>query len=234
LLPELKITRDKVDRNMACMESFDSFFSFYRRSPPKGYSGTGIFTKRKTVVPLKAEEGISSALLEFSPSADQIGGYPSSEETGLTPSEIRDLDLEGRATVVDCGLFVLINLYCPNETNDLRLEFKNAFNLLLESRIRHLIDMGREVIVVGDLNISPLPIDHCDPYKRAAEHGLLDFTEHPSRVWFNALTGSDGILIDVCRSFHPTRERMFTCWDTRTNARCGVAADSTIIYSYLY
>jgi AP endonuclease 2 len=201
------------------MDSFDSFFSFYSRSPPKGYSGTAIFTKRRSVVPLKAEEGLSDSLLTSYPSPDPIGGYPSSEETGLTSAEILDLDLEGRTTVIDCGLFVLINLYCPNETNGLRLEYKNAFNTLLETRIRHLIEMDREVVVVGDMNICPFPIDHCDPQKRAVEHGLPDFTAHPSRVWFNTLTGSGGLLVDICRRFHPTRERMFTCWDTKTNAR---------------
>lgn len=204
---------------MACMDTFDSFFSFYCRTPPRGYSGTAIFTKRRVVVPLKAEEGLSDSLLSSSAVSETIGGYPSSEDTGLTPAEIRDLDLEGRTTVLDCGLFVLINLYCPNETNELRLEYKNAFNSLLEARIRHLIEMGREVIVAGDMNICPNPIDHCDPQKRAAEHGISDFIEHPSRAWFNAMTGSNGLLVDICRRFHPTRERMFTCWDTKTNAR---------------
>lgn len=99
-----------MDKTLACMTDYDSFFSFFRRSV-KGIHGTAIFTKRSTCVPLNAEEGISSALVPAAvPTLKRIGGYPMSSDDDLSFSEMKDLDLEGRTTVCDLGLFVLINL----------------------------------------------------------------------------------------------------------------------------
>jgi AP endonuclease-2 len=41
---------------------------------------------------------------------ERIGGYPLSSEVDLDYAAMKDLDAEGRTTVVDCGMFVLINL----------------------------------------------------------------------------------------------------------------------------
>lgn len=164
------------------MTAFDSFFSFYRKSV-KGVHGTAIFTKRDVVVPAKAEEGIGSSLLPSTmPVDERIGGYPLSSDADLDYNTMKDLDSEGRTTVIDTGMFVLINLcaldcllppplyllklvslisprsrsYCPNETNSDRLEFKLNFNKMVDRRVRGLIRAGRQVIVVGDL-VRPLP-----------------------------------------------------------------------------
>lgn len=101
-----------MDNSLACMANYDSFFSFYRRTPPRGIHGTAIFTKKSTCVPLKAEEGIGYALLpDTLPESERIGGYPLESHVDLEPEEMRDLDLEGRTTICDFGLFVLINLW---------------------------------------------------------------------------------------------------------------------------
>lgn len=95
---------------MACMNAYDAFYSFYRRSV-KGIHGTAIFTKRDVVVPVKAEEGIGSSLVPSTTVArERIGGYPLSSEADLDWNAMKGLDSEGRTTVVDCGMFVLINL----------------------------------------------------------------------------------------------------------------------------
>lgn len=136
-------------------------------------------------------------------------------EFDLSNDEMLDLDVEGRTTIVDCGLFVLINLYCPNETNDLRLLYKVSFNALLEARIRLLISSGREVVVVGDMNICPYEIDHCDPDKRAKESGdgACAYGDHPARKWMRKMCDLDGggLLVDVTRKFWPDRKYMYTC-----------------------
>lgn len=91
-------------------------------------------------VPQKAEEGITGTLqpkptLE---AEERIGGYPKAhelenklvpDEQGNIPSDLGVLDAEGRGLVLDFGLFVLINVYCPNETSDARLPFKASFLL---------------------------------------------------------------------------------------------------------
>lgn len=166
-----------MDAGMANMNNYDSFFSFYRKMV-RGIHGTAIFTRRDVVIPVKAEEGIGSALLPASMTAsDRVGGYPLSSDVDLDYTKMKELDAEGRTTVIDTGMFVLINLcvhfvlgrsiaykrdelisippcfvsYCPNETNDQRLVFKNEFNAMVDRRVRNLIAKGREVIVVGDL-----------------------------------------------------------------------------------
>jgi len=198
---------------MAVLPSFDAFFSSYCRKPPRGYSGTSIFTKKSTCVPIAAEEGLSGLLQQKMkiPESEQVGNYPAPSALSLSPSETKDLDLEGRATIVDLRLFVLINLYCPNQTNEARLVFKDNFNALLEARVSELIKTGRQVVVVGDINVCSQPIDHCEPEKRAKDHGLENFEDHPSRTWFNRWIGEDGPLTDVTRKFHPDRKYMYTC-----------------------
>jgi AP endonuclease-2 len=108
---ETKITRAQIERGMACMENNDSYFSFYRRSV-RGIHGTAIFTKRDSVVPIKAEEGIGSALLPAAMTGqERIGGYPLSSDVDMEYIKMKDLDSEGRTTIIDTGMFVLINLY---------------------------------------------------------------------------------------------------------------------------
>ena len=53
------------------------------------------------------------------------------DELGDVPSDLMTLDNEGRALVLDFGLFVLINVYCPNQTSDERLPYKYNFNLVM-------------------------------------------------------------------------------------------------------
>lgn len=127
--------------------------------------------------------------------------------------------------------------YCPNETNDERLVFKNYFNALVDRRVRNLIKSGREVIVVGDLvstkklapsstatdavasssqNICASNLDTAEPMQRAKEQGLEEFTDHPPRKWLKAFTGPGGPMIDITRRYHPDRRSMFTCESFRT------------------
>lgn len=126
---ETKITRAQIDKGMACMRAYDSFFSFYRKSV-KGVHGTAIFTKRDVVVPRKAEEGIGSSLLPTTvPVDERIGGYPLSSDADLDYNTMKDLDAEGRTTVIDTGMFVLINLCvaCPPLSAGRRPAFADFF-----------------------------------------------------------------------------------------------------------
>ncbi|GAA5823223.1 hypothetical protein JCM5353_005124 [Sporobolomyces roseus] len=218
-IQEAKITRAQMEKGMACMNNYDSFFSFFRRTV-RGIHGTAIFTKRDVVVPIKAEEGIGSALLPATMTGpERIGGYPLSSDVDLDYNAMKDLDAEGRTTVIDVGMFVLINLYCPNETNEERLIFKNSFNAMVDRRVRGLIKQGREVIVVGDLNICASNLDTAEPDQRAKTQGLEEFTDHPPRKWLKEFTGPDGPMVDTTRDQHPDRKGMFTCWNTKIDAR---------------
>ena len=213
----MKIQRNALQKHIAIPKGYDSFFSF--PVAKGGYSGVAVYTKADTAVPLKAEEGLTGtlqpkpALREDEristayPQAHQMALY--CDENEETPSSLTALDNEGRALVIDFGLFVLINLYCPAETSDTRLPYKMNFHLLLEERVRSLVqDEGREVIVVGDINVVAAPIDHCDgelPSQQA------DFWGHPPRAWLKNWLAPSGPMVDVIRHTWPERQGMYTC-----------------------
>lgn len=156
---EIKLPRSKLTKSQACPPGFDAFLSFPHSKT--GYSGTCIWTSQSCLVPLKAEEGISGALRgDGNGEGDGVGGeVGDGEELGLdeghaSGSDVGLVDTEGRAVVLDVGMFVLvrlatdllgkgprdgmrradgsllarlsaqINVYCPNETDSDRLPYK--------------------------------------------------------------------------------------------------------------
>lgn len=216
LVSEMKSSRTSLESHAALPGAYDSFFSFPLNKG--GYSGVAVYTNSRVIVPLKAEEGLSGKLQPKPPftQAERVSAsYPNtdditlvSDEQGKTPCELAELDMEGRALVVDFGLFVLINLYCPNETSDARLAYKLNYHLMLEERVKKFIQEGREVIVTGDMNICAAPIDHCDG---ALASKANEFWEHPARAWFREWMHPRGPMVDVMRSCWPERQGMYTC-----------------------
>ena len=220
---EMKSSRQALEKHLAVPPGYDAFFSFPQTKG--GYSGVGVYAKRASAIPLRAEEGLSGRLqsglkppLSIAervspdyPHADDIDLMP--EEDGSVPLDLIELDREGRALVLDFGLFVLINLYCPNETSDARLPYKVNFHRLLSERVRRLTEIeGREVIVTGDINVCAAPIDHCDG-ELASVQGE-DFYAHPARKWFHEWLAPKGPMVDVVRNCWPERKGMFTCMYT--------------------
>ncbi|KAG8748411.1 Class II abasic (AP) endonuclease [Ceratobasidium sp. 414] len=222
----MKISRQLLTAPFAVPEGYDAVMSFPRNK--YGYSGVAVYTNSTVTVALKAEEGLTGELQATSKvvlDADQrvSAEYPSAETLelmvdalGSAPGDLSTLDNEGRALVVDFGLFVLINVYCPNEASDERLPFKFNFHQMLEERVAILLREGREVIVLGDMNVVAAPIDHCEG---SLESRKNEFWERPVRAWYRQWLHPEGPMVDVVRNAWPDREGMFTCWDTRTNAR---------------
>jgi AP endonuclease 2 len=212
----MKTSRSSLPRGVAIPDHFHAFFSFPQNKG--GYSGVAVYTDSRTITPLKAEEGLSGILQPKPPltSDERISrSYPCPHEMelmpddqGCTPSDLTALDAEGRALIVDFGLFVLINVYCPNETSDARLPYKMNFHFMLQERIRKLINAGREVVVVGDINICATPLDHCDGHLAS---NATTFHDHPARAWFHKWLSPIGCMSDVVRTFWPDRKGMYTC-----------------------
>ncbi|KAI0664392.1 Endonuclease/exonuclease/phosphatase [Cubamyces menziesii] len=222
---EMKSSRATLPRDVALPGHFHSFFSFPVNKG--GYSGVAVYTDSHTAVPVKAEEGISGRLQPQPPLSAEERVSPSyprpdemtlyADEEGEVPSTFDALDAEGRALVLDFGLFVLINVYCPNETSDARLSFKMNYHLMLQERVRRLIEEEhREVIVLGDINICSTPLDHCDGHLPSSQ---ATFYDHPARAWFRKWLSPNGPMIDIVRSFWPDRKGMFTCWNMKLQAR---------------
>ncbi|KAK0557818.1 Class II abasic (AP) endonuclease [Tilletia horrida] len=228
------MTRKQLDKQLAVVSSFNSFFNFH---PTKGYSGTAIYVRKTVSIPLRAECGITGEMLPPRGSGNDgtnIGAVPLDAKDDLDPQLWRSLDLEGRSVVLDCGLFVLFNLYCPNLTGPERADYKKAFNRVLGERANKLVDAGREVIIVGDLNICYEPIDHADPEQSLKDHGINEFGNTPGRRWLRTMLepSAGGRFIDAARHFHPNRTKMFTCWNQKIDARpanYGTRIDYTLI-----
>ena len=111
------------------------------------------------------------------------------------------------------------------------MDFLNA----LDARVRNLTAQGKQVFLTGDINISKCPIDSAHALEgiRKCATTKEEFLSSPPRKLFNELlddgevvgtreTGREKpVLHDICRTFHPARPGMYTCWDTRLNTRPG-------------
>lgn len=84
---------------------------------------------------------------------------------GFGMAEAREFDTSGRVLCTDHGEFVLINCYFPNtgRGTDECFECRKRFQRFVTQRCRALIASGRRVVLIGDLNVVNLDIDHFDP-----------------------------------------------------------------------
>ncbi|EPS36843.1 hypothetical protein H072_9575 [Dactylellina haptotyla CBS 200.50] len=236
---ELKIQSKDLRDDMVLIPGWDSYFTFPKHK--KGYSGVAIYTRQSKISPIKAEEGITGHLQPTNaarnisyrdlPDDQQIGGYPSiDKDDGVI------LDSEGRGLVVDFGLFVLIGTYCPvGREEEARQDFRMAWLTALEERIRNLTKMGRRVVTVGDLNISPEPIDSADAWEMQKRTGpdskeTAEWKDAPAKRLLRGLCepSEDAVMVDVVRQFFPDRVAMYTHWETKINARPGNYASSSM------
>ncbi|CAM6087652.1 unnamed protein product [Calypogeia fissa] len=227
-LQETKMARHDLTADIAVAEGYESFFSCNRNAKKKsigGYSGVATFCRvgilpssTSPILPLAADEGLTG-LLHRSQTGDNEGGkgrvgcYEEIAKTDLSMQELLQLDSEGRCLITDHGSFVLFNLYCPRvEGGDAeRLKFKLDFFRTLQRRWEALLNRNRRVIAIGDFNISPYAIDHCDPGP--------DFDKNICRRWFRSLLKHEGgAFWDVFRFLHPDRQEAFTCWSAATGA----------------
>ena len=95
--------------------------------------------------------------------------------------------------------------------------------------------MGKRVIWTGDLNISREAMDAAAAKEAMLKEGIdpVEYMSAPARRLFNQLlVGGEvhgerdegretQIMWDLTRGFHEGRKGMFTCWETKTNARPG-------------
>ena len=71
-----------------------------------------------------------------------------------------------------------------------------------------MLAQGCSVVLLGDLNIAPYMLDHCDWCNKASQPmAHSQFLHHrPDRKWFQDILAPDeGLLTDVFRKFHPDR-----------------------------
>ncbi|KIW70531.1 exodeoxyribonuclease III [Phialophora macrospora] len=238
---ETKIQRKDLRDDMVLVPGWDNYWSLPKHK--KGYSGVVIYTRNATCAPIRAEEGItgvltppnSSSSFRELPEEEQIGGYPNTEQLSEADYDPATLDAEGRCVILEFPAFVLIGTYCPAERDETRTHYRTSFLRVLDARIRNLVKMGKRVVWAGDFNISREEIDTAAAEESMRKNGVspIEWISTPARRMFNQLLvggkvygeRDEGretpVLWDICRSFHEGRRGMYTCWETKVNARPG-------------
>ncbi|ETI26859.1 exodeoxyribonuclease III [Cladophialophora carrionii CBS 160.54] len=240
IFQEAKVQRKDLPDDMVLLDGWESYWSFPKEK--KGYSGVVVYTRNAKCTPIRVEEGFTGCLTVPGTSVpyrelakeQQIGGYPDAAALSDHRYKLESLDSEGRCVLVEFQAFVLIATYFPAERDESRTHYRLNFLQVLEVRIRNLVKMGKRVVLAGDLNISREEIDtaHIGKAMLQPQFDPVEWISTPPRRWLNHLlvggriygprdTGREPILWDVCRSFHEGRVGMYTCWETRINARPG-------------
>ncbi|KIW25436.1 exodeoxyribonuclease III [Cladophialophora immunda] len=241
IFQETKIQRKDLRDDMVLVPGWDNYWSLPKHK--KGYSGVVIYTRNATCAPIRAEEGItgiltppnSSTSFRDLPDEEQIGGYPNAEQLSEADYDPATLDSEGRCVILEFPAFVLIGTYCPAERDETRTHYRTSYLRVLDARIRNLVKMGKRVVWAGDLNISREEIDTAAAQESMRKNGIdpVQWISTPARKMFNQLLvggkvhgeREEGretpIMWDICRAFHEGRKGMYTCWETKVNARPG-------------
>lgn len=202
-----------------------------------------VYTRQSVCAPVRAEEGLlgvlcppgSSTPYRELPDEECIGGYPSLGQVAEFGIDAASLDAEGRCVVVEFPAFVLFGVYSPANSSGTRDDFSIGFRVALDTRIRNLAKMGKNVILTGDLNVSRDTIDSARSEESMREEGetLEQYLSRSTRRLFNQLIENgkvpverdegreQPVLWDICREFHPTRTGMYTHWEQKINARPG-------------
>jgi AP endonuclease-2 len=124
--------------------------------------------------------------------------------------------------ILEFPAFVLIGVYCPANRDESRDDFRTEFVEALDTRVRNLVALGKEVVVTGDLNIVGAAIDTSRTPEMLQREGISmeDWLESPTRRVFNQLVHGgrvrgerdqgreQPVLTDLCRYFHP-QEKCF-------------------------
>ncbi|KAL1866071.1 hypothetical protein VTK73DRAFT_4922 [Phialemonium thermophilum] len=240
VMQETKIQRKDLRDDMVLVPGWDVFFSLPKYK--KGYSGVAIYTRSAKCCPVRAEEGLTGVLCRPNsttkyrelPPDQHIGGYPRPDQMASSAVDDAALDSEGRCLLLEFPAFVLLGVYSPATRDDSRTEFRLAFLAALDARIRNLVALGKEVVVAGDLNIIRSELDTAGLPEQLRKEAMTldDFLAMPARRFLNQLVfggrvvgdrdrDKEPVLWDVCREFHPARQGMYTCWETKKNARPG-------------
>ncbi|QLQ79597.1 hypothetical protein HG537_0C02440 [Torulaspora globosa] len=263
-LQELKTDRHSITR-WGKVNGFYSFISLPQTK--RGYSGVGCWVR---VLPkehplsgalqvIKAEEGITGLLsVKTNRTAvcyrdDPIGSIGGYESLGIDEEDDKEglyLDSEGRCVMVElaCNV-VVISVYCPaNSSHSVEgASFRIKYLKVLFKRIRNLYKMGKQVVLMGDINVCRDLIDHAEALERASikiSNNTTGFEiestfpmeckqfilnpDTPFRRILNQMLADsiiaefagDGILWDSTRVMQ-TRKRlkMYTVWNTLKNSR---------------
>lgn len=160
------------------------FKNWFPATSKKGYSGVAILSKSS---PLEIIRGIG----------------------------IRDFDQEGRVITGVFEHLIFVSAYFPNsQDKGTRLGFKLEFCSALKGFLDNLGTKYRKCVVLcGDYNIAPFPIDLARPDDNEKTAGYLP----EERAWMKQFLDSG--WVDSFRYKYPDRKDIYSWWSARLRAR---------------
>lgn len=267
-LQELKVPSNGLQQ-VGVLDQYRSFVLIPKSK--RGYSGVGLYIRipkkhetpvvKQNLTVIKAEEGVTGYLIDpsskgpYCESSDGIGGYLSEEQIKdleLKHSDFTDLDSEGRCVIVELANGnVIFSLYCPaNSTQTSEgQEFRIRFLHCLLLRSMNLKLMGKNVIIMGDINVSPDLIDNAEAINLLTKNKIITnntidggFEFEKSNLEACLAFRSDGshrrllnmylkptmagvptedthFLHDTTRHHKKRQTEVYTVWNTQTNSR---------------
>ena len=128
----------------------------------------------------------------------------------------KSLDVEGRVQVVRIGALTIANGYFPNgsgsDRDNGRVPYKLRFYRALFRRLEPALDRGEPIVVMGDFNTAPHPIDLARPKENAKTSGFLPNERKELLRWL-----ARG-YVDSFRAFEPG-EGHYSWWSQRYGVR---------------
>ncbi len=194
--------------------SYEGFCAFSETL--KGYSGVATFVKKEVCTPYKADVGL------YVPESEEHAWIMSKMQHADALEHVETLNKEGRLVITYHEEFILCNIYGPSisseENVEERMAYKMDFFKALEARLEMMREspgtekgFGNRIIIVGDFNIAPSPLDY------PISENYFYRSDRPDRIWIRELLSHN--YVDTFRMFHPHRELANTCWNTKVQAR---------------
>ncbi|MEI6857780.1 exodeoxyribonuclease III [Psychrilyobacter sp.] len=142
-----------------------------------------------------------------------VAVYTKVEPLNIRNMDIQEFDFEGRYIELEYKDFNLINCYFPNSQSEgRRLDYKLRFNIAIMERCNKLVDLGKNIILCGDLNVAHREIDLTNPKKNEKNPGYLP----EERDWMTKFL--DCGYIDTFRYIKP-EETKYSWWSYRSKGR---------------
>ena len=164
-------------------EPIDGFHACWNCGGRAGYSGVGLFTR---VAPEEVSLGI---------------GHD-------------DHDAEGRVLLARYPTFDLVSVYVPSgTTGDVRQAVKMDFLEVFGAWVRERLATGRELLLMGDVNIAHRELDLARPKQNQKTSGFLP----EERAWLTEFLSLG--LVDVVRDRVGPETAIYSWWTYRAGAR---------------
>lgn len=132
------------------------------------------------------------------------------------------LDIEGRVLAARFGALWVVNAYFPNgngsvlpsgrRSND-RVPYKLQFSRRVFDVLAERFEAGAPILVLGDFNTAPAPIDLARPKDNRGTSGFLPEERGEMARWL------DAGWVDTFRYFHPEATGRYTWWAQRNQCR---------------